>query len=210
MARFATTLVAGVAAVSLFFAAQATAASPDPAPAGANDFSCKPTAQHPRPLVLVHGLGASQSANWGYMSPRLQAAGYCVFSLTYGRDARLDALPLPYSPGGVIRMEESSKQLKALVAKVRKATGAKKVDIVGHSEGTVMPRWYMEKRGRRQVRQAVRRADAAVARAPRSVAPPSCGTSRLRSASPARSSAPSPRSAPPARNSCAAPSSSTP
>jgi hypothetical protein len=98
-------------------------------------------------VVLVHGLAASQGTNWGYMSPRIKAAGYCVFALTYGRDPRLDALPLPYSPGGVIRMQESSKQLKAFVAKVLEATGAKKVDIVGHSEGTVMPRWYMEKRG---------------------------------------------------------------
>ena len=141
------TVLASMAAALLLLAASASAAAPDPAPAGSNDFSCKPSAAHPRPVVLVHGLAASQGANWGYMSPRIKAAGYCVFSLTYGRDSRLDALPLPYSPGGVIRMQESSKQLKALVAKVLQSTGAHKVDIVGHSEGTVMPRWYMEKRG---------------------------------------------------------------
>jgi triacylglycerol lipase len=33
------------------------------------------------------------------------------------------------------------------VTRVKAATGAAKVDIVGHSEGTVMPRWYMERRG---------------------------------------------------------------
>ncbi len=95
--------------------------------------------------MLVHGLSASQGTNWSYLSPILKDAGYCVFSLTYGRDPRLDALP--YSPGGVIRMQQSSKELKAFVAKVLEATGARKVDLVGHSEGTVMPRWYLEKRG---------------------------------------------------------------
>jgi len=138
---------AAIAAVlaALLLLASAADAAPDPSPPGANDFSCKPSAEHPRPVVLVHGLAATQSANWGFISPRLKAAGYCVFSLTYGQDDRLDAFP--YSPGGVIRMQKSSKQLKAFVAKVLAATGAPEVDLVGHSEGTVMPRWYLEKRG---------------------------------------------------------------
>jgi len=136
--------IAGILATLLLLSAPA-AAAPDPSPPGANDFECKPSAEHPRPVVLVHGLAATQAANWAFMSPRLKAAGYCVFSLTYGQDDRLDAFP--YSPGGVIRMQESSKQLKAFVAKVLDATGAREVDLVGHSEGTVMPRWYLEKRG---------------------------------------------------------------
>lgn len=31
--------------------------------AGSNDFSCRPTAVHPEPVVLVHGLGASRLNN---------------------------------------------------------------------------------------------------------------------------------------------------
>ncbi|HWH45242.1 MAG TPA: hypothetical protein VNT32_10960 [Thermoleophilaceae bacterium] len=46
---------------------------------------CEPSVAHPLPVVLVHGLGANQSQNWSYISPRLAAEGYCVFSLTYGR-----------------------------------------------------------------------------------------------------------------------------
>ncbi len=137
-------VVAALIAALLLWAAPANAA-PDPSPPGSNDFACKPTGQHPRPLVLVHGLSASQGTNWSYLSPILEDAGYCVFSLSYGRDPRLNAFP--YSPGGVIRMQQSSKELKAFVAKVLAATGARKVDLVGHSEGTVMPRWYLEKRG---------------------------------------------------------------
>ena len=120
-------------------------AAEDPPPAGANDFSCEPSAAHPRPVVLVHGLGATMGANWGYNSPILADDGYCVFALTYGQRENQDN-PV-YQPGGVERMEKSSKELKAFVAEVLDATGARKVDLVGHSEGTVMPRYYLERRG---------------------------------------------------------------
>jgi triacylglycerol esterase/lipase EstA (alpha/beta hydrolase family) len=120
-------------------------ASSDPAPAGANDWSCKPTAAHPEPLVLVHGLGATMAANWSYLSPKLKAAGYCVFALTYGVDPRSEIFP--YAPGGVIPMEQSAPQLAAFVDRVLAATGAGKVDLVGHSEGTVMPRYYLKNLG---------------------------------------------------------------
>lgn len=120
-------------------------AADDPSPPGANDFSCQPSAAHPRPVVLVHGLGATMSGNWMYDSPLLANAGYCVFALTYGQQENEDN-PV-YQPGGVVRMEKSSKELKKFVAEVLDATGAKKVDIVGHSEGTVMPRYYLERRG---------------------------------------------------------------
>jgi len=114
--------------------------SPD-AVAGANDFACKPTARHPRPVVLVHGLGANQGENWATMAPLLKNNGFCVFALTYG-----ERLEFPYI-GGVRRMQDSSAELQELVAKVLAATGASRVDLVGHSEGTVMPRWYMSFRG---------------------------------------------------------------
>src|SRR5688500_18804138 len=120
-------------------------AADDPPPPGANHFGCEPSAEHPRPVVLVHGLGATMGTNWGYNSPRLAAAGYCVFALTYGQREEQDN-PL-YQPGGVERMQKSSRELKAFVAQVLEATGARKVDLIGHSEGTVMPRWYLERRG---------------------------------------------------------------
>jgi triacylglycerol lipase len=139
----------GALAATVVFAclafAPATPAAGDPPPPGANDFSCAPTNSHPRPVVLVHGLGATRSGNWSYNSPRLAAEGYCVFALTYGRRENQDN-PL-YQPGGVERMQKSSKELKAFVARVLEATGARKVDLIGHSEGTVMPRYYLERRG---------------------------------------------------------------
>ncbi|HEX6388933.1 MAG TPA: alpha/beta fold hydrolase [Solirubrobacteraceae bacterium] len=132
------------ALAATLLAVAATPALADTSPPGSNDFGCKPSAAHPRPVVLVHGLGATQAWNWSFHAPRLQAAGYCVFSLTYGVDPRIALLGFP---GGTVRMEDSSAELAAFVDKVLAATGASKVDLVGHSEGTVMPRWYLEKRG---------------------------------------------------------------
>jgi triacylglycerol lipase len=136
---------AAVAVLCALAVAPGAAAAPDPPPPGANDFTCRPSAAHPRPVVLVHGLGATMNRNWSYHSPRLKEAGYCVFALTYGVDPR--TVDWPYSPGGVLRMEQSSGELAAFVDRVLAATGATKVDLVGHSEGTVMPRWYLERRG---------------------------------------------------------------
>jgi triacylglycerol lipase len=159
--RVRTGLVAAVAAIALgaFGASSASAAplpvsydfsqgilaqmrAPDSPPPGANDWSCKPTAQHPRPVVLVHGLLANQTDDWWVFSPVIKNQGYCVFSLTYGVKP---GIGIPgYTPGGMKTMEESSQELSGFVNKVLAATGAKKVDIVGHSEGSLMPAYYVK------------------------------------------------------------------
>src|SRR3954471_14281327 len=105
-------------------AAQRVLADPSAPPAGANDFSCKPSAAHPHPVVLVHGLGATMGENWATMSPLLADNGYCVFALTYGLH------PGEQFVGGLEPMEQSSAELAALVDKVLAATGASKVDLV--------------------------------------------------------------------------------
>jgi triacylglycerol lipase len=145
MGRVRWTFAACAAVAALTVAVAPAHAAPDPPPPGTNDFSCEPSVDHPRPVVLVHGLGATMSANWSYHSPRIKAAGYCVFALTYGVDPRTTWLP--YAPGGVVRMEQSARELSAFVDRVLEATGASQVDLVGHSEGTVMPRWYLERLG---------------------------------------------------------------
>lgn len=111
-------------------------------PPGANNWKCRPSAAHPNPVVLVHGLSANMAENWQTISPALASQGYCVFALTYGLDPRTRGWP--YRPGGVIPMEQSAEELKAFVERVRRATGARKVDIVGHSEGSLMPNYYVK------------------------------------------------------------------
>jgi pimeloyl-ACP methyl ester carboxylesterase len=116
-------------------AAESSLASP---PAGANNFACKPSAAHPDPVVLVHGLSANMSENWSYLSPILAARGYCVFALTYGLDPRLPLF------GDTIPIEQSAPELGAFVDQVLTATGAQRVDLVGHSEGTFMPEYWLK------------------------------------------------------------------
>ncbi|NDZ97695.1 alpha/beta fold hydrolase [Streptomyces sp. SID6673] len=112
---------------------------------GSNDFTCKPTARHPRPVVLVHGTGGSQQTNWGAYVAMLANRGYCVFALTYGA---LPGTPWPISAiGGMAPIEGSAAQLSRFVDRVLAGTGAKTVDLVGHSQGTYMPTYYLKNLG---------------------------------------------------------------
>jgi triacylglycerol lipase len=108
---------------------------------GTNDFDCRPTAAHPRPVILLHGILGNRSTNWQTYGPLLKNSGYCVFSLTYG--VEYDVTPVNLF-GGLDDMRVSARQLKRFVKKVLTATGATKVDLVGHSEGTLMPQWYIK------------------------------------------------------------------
>ncbi|KAF9100365.1 hypothetical protein BGX29_006655 [Mortierella sp. GBA35] len=105
---------------------------------GANDWNCKPSGDHPRAVILVHGLIGNGWDNWLYMSPRLAQKGYCVFSLTYGQYKNIPLL------AGLDKMENSAAQLSAFVDKVLLATNTTKVDLVGHSQGSLMPRYYLK------------------------------------------------------------------
>lgn len=131
-------IAATVLALAVCWVPAAVAAPADPPPPGANDWSCSPSATHPNPVVLVHGLGATMRENWSEMAPFLAGRGYCVYALTYGRDPRAPQF------GGTVPMEQSSHELAAFVDRVLAATGAAKVDIVGHSEGSLMPNWYVK------------------------------------------------------------------
>jgi triacylglycerol lipase len=136
------------AAAALFAVAPAHATTPPGpqpsdgrAPLGANDWQCRPSTAHPEPLVLVHGFFATGWENFGYLAPMLKNAGYCIFTITYGLE--------PGDPyiGGMLPMEQSAQQLGAFVTRVLAATGAKKIDLLGHSEGTLMPQWWLKKLG---------------------------------------------------------------
>jgi triacylglycerol lipase len=79
-------------------------------------------------VVLVHGTFAATS--WGVIGPALARRGYCVFTFSYG-----DA--------GTGDIAASARELRAFVDRVRARTRARRVSIVGHSEGGMMPRYYI-------------------------------------------------------------------
>ncbi|MER5213390.1 alpha/beta fold hydrolase [Streptomyces sp. NPDC002838] len=128
-------LTAAVATLPTATATAQTAAAPS---SGWNDYSCKPSAAHPRPVVLVHGTFANSVDNWLAFAPYLKNRGYCVFSLDYGQ--------LPGVPffNGLGPVDRSAEQLKAFVDKVLAATGTAEADLVGHSQGGMMPRYYLK------------------------------------------------------------------
>jgi triacylglycerol lipase len=128
----ASAVVAALAAVAAPAAsADVTDLLPSVSPPGANDFSCRPSATHPSPVVLVHGTFEGAADNWSTLSPQLEAAGYCVFALEYG-------------DRGTGEIAASAGQLARFVDAVLAATGAHRVSLVGHSQGGMMPRWYIK------------------------------------------------------------------
>ncbi|MFI1864973.1 esterase/lipase family protein [Streptomyces jumonjinensis] len=118
--------------------AAAVAAPAAAAGSGWNDYSCKPSAAHPRPVILVHGTLGNSIDNWLVLAPYLVRRGYCVFSLDYGQ---LPGVPVFHGLGPVAK---SAEQLDVYVDKVLAATGAAEADLVGHSQGGMMPRHYLK------------------------------------------------------------------
>lgn len=110
-------------------------ANPGSAPPGANDPTCRPTAQRPEPVVLLHGL-SNQTITWNTMAPVLRAHGYCVFSTDYGV-GQLGSL------GAVSPIDVSAAQIAAFIDQVLATTGAEKVDVIGHSMGGAVPFYYL-------------------------------------------------------------------
>ncbi|KAF9570780.1 hypothetical protein EC968_001380 [Mortierella alpina] len=136
------TLVVGTPmpqAQSLKRRSETTAYPPKTEPiAGLNNWNCKPSSEHPHALVLVHAMFPNATVNWFYMAPKFIAKGYCVFALNYGA---INGGTLLY---GVDSMEISAQQLAVFIDKVLAATNTTQVDLLGQSEGTLMPRYYLK------------------------------------------------------------------
>ncbi len=98
---------------------------------GVNDWSCEPTSNRPRPVILVHGTIGDRRHLLEKLSTSMLEEGYCVFSLDYGNR-------------GLEEISRSAKQLKTFTQRVLRATGAAKVSMVGHSQGGMMPRYYIK------------------------------------------------------------------
>jgi triacylglycerol lipase len=110
---------------------RATAQRPPP-PTVVDSARCKPPPQHPYPVMLVPGTFAATS--WDAIAPALARRGYCVFTIDYGNAGTADIVG-------------SAHQLAADVNRILARTRARRVAIVGHSEGGMMPRYYIKRLG---------------------------------------------------------------
>ena len=108
---------------------------------GNNDPSCKPTAQHPDPVVFLHGLGATYYEDLNFLQSDVASQGYCTFSLTYGSPPGF-----PYV-GGLEPVAQSATQIAGFIHQVLSETSAAKVDIVGHSEGAFQSLYVTKTQG---------------------------------------------------------------
>jgi triacylglycerol esterase/lipase EstA (alpha/beta hydrolase family) len=100
-------------------------------PPGANDWDCEPTAARPTPVILVHGTIGDRRNLLERLSRSIKDAGSCVFSLDYGNR-------------GLGEISASARELKRYTQRVLRATGAEKVSMVGHSQGGMMPRYFIK------------------------------------------------------------------
>lgn len=101
---------------------------------------CKPSSAHPYPVILVIGTTSDEGANFVSIAPLLANNGYCVYSFNYGETllsdfGRIDALNY---------IEHSAEELSGFVNNVLSKTKAAKVDLVGHSQGGMMPNYYLK------------------------------------------------------------------
>ncbi|MBB4688276.1 esterase/lipase family protein [Amycolatopsis jiangsuensis] len=117
-------LLAASTALLAAFTVPAQAAS-----GGVNDSDCTPSSAHPRPVVFLHGLGATSYEDLNFLQDSVAAQDYCTFSRTYG------AYPQFPVVGGLRPIADSAAEIKEFIGEVLDETGAQQVDLVGHSEG---------------------------------------------------------------------------
>jgi triacylglycerol lipase len=103
-------------------------APPSAPPTVMDSWDCRPPVEHPDPVVLVHGTFATTS--WALIGPALADRGYCVFTFSYGNR-------------GTGEIAQSAQELADFVDRVLAGSQAARVSIVGHSEGGMMPRYYI-------------------------------------------------------------------
>ncbi|KAG0350550.1 hypothetical protein BGZ54_003754, partial [Gamsiella multidivaricata] len=103
--------------------------------AGINNFNCKLTPKHPRPLLLVHATLLTMDSWWTF-APHLIKEGYCVFALTYGR---YDNIPFV---GGIAPVADAAQEVATFGEQVLQKMNATELDYVGHSQGGILGRYW--------------------------------------------------------------------
>ncbi len=98
------------------------------------------------PTVLIHGTWLNAYNTWDYVAKNLIAAGHPVFAVNYGKDrsAFTGKAPGVYANNF---LRTSQQEVAAFIDEVIERTGAKKVHLVGHSQGVAQARLYLSDSG---------------------------------------------------------------
>ncbi|WP_345596698.1 esterase/lipase family protein [Streptomyces marokkonensis] len=107
---------------------------------GEDDWNVPATEEHPRPVVLVHGTFGNRGYTWTSAAPLLRQHGHRIFRLDYGQHGN----PVIFGLGDI---KHSARQLADFVEEVLRRTGERQVDLVGFSQGGMMPRYYLNALG---------------------------------------------------------------
>lgn len=100
-------------------------------------LACPPTFEHPDrdPVLLVHGTATTSEESWPWsLGAVLPAAGYDVCTVDL--------------PGRALVDQQTSAEyvvhaVRAMAARLAAAGSDSQVDIIGHSQGTLEPRWAL-------------------------------------------------------------------
>ncbi|MEU7631012.1 alpha/beta fold hydrolase [Nocardia sp. NPDC049220] len=166
-------LVVALACAALLPVPSAVAVVQIPAVDGANEWTCRPTAERPEPVVLVHGSGTDATRSFAVLAPALRAEGHCVFAANLGAApgvvdmmtgragssstgvGPIGAALLGQALFGVADIDRMAGELADVVRLVRNVTGASRVALVGHSTGGTVIRQYLGTRGADATAQVV-------------------------------------------------------
>ena len=133
----------------------------DADPPGTNDWTCKPTAATPASGRARARHVRQPEHQLADLRPAAEEQRLLRFALTYG-------IPVRCPPPALRRRGRHADQRRAdsrlFVDRVLTATGAAKVDLIGHSQGTLMPELLREVPRRRRSREELHLAGAALAR----------------------------------------------
>lgn len=98
------------------------------------------TKERPNPVVL---LNATATTQWAYNAgaPYLANNGYCVYTFNYGNITPIPTFPIQ----GLADIERSGREISRQIDRILRRTGAKKVDLVGWSQGGgLLPHYYID------------------------------------------------------------------